>query len=191
MHRFTVPKAGGLAALIVALAVPAAQATPPQQGSDRAMWDTVSTALTVGLLGVTGTQSLTYGDGKGQMQLFKTLGAGFLAVEVLKHTVRETRPDGSGQDSFPSGQTAFAFAAATFFDIRYGNDHPTAVPVMYGLAGLAAVARVAAHRHHAQDVIAGGAIGALSAAAFTSPFMRDVNVYPTRDGLGVRYTQKF
>ena len=191
MHRSMLSRTGRLAGLLAVLAAPVAQAAPAQPGTDQAMWNAVSAGLAVGLLGVTGSQTLSYGDGKGQMQLFKTLGAGVLAVELLKHGVRETRPDGTGTDSFPSGQTAFAFAAATFFDIRYGSDHPAAVPVMYGLAGLTGVARVVARRHHLQDVIAGGAIGALGAAAFTSPYMRDVNVYPTRDGLGMRYTRMF
>lgn len=185
MRRVTAQKAILLAGLITALAA------PPVLANDRAIWNTASTAITVGLVGATGVETLSYGDGKGQTQLFKTLGVAFLATEVLKHAVHETRPDGSGTNSFPSGQTAFAFAAATYFDIRYGDEHPGLVPVMYGLAGLTAVARVAARRHYAQDVVAGGAIGALSAAAFTSPYMRAVNVYPTRDGLGVSYTQKF
>ena len=36
-----------------------------------------------------------------------------IATNGMKYSVRELRPDGSTRNSFPSGHTAFAFAAAT------------------------------------------------------------------------------
>ena len=36
------------------------------------------------------------------------------SVTFLKHAVQELRPDGSARNSFPSGHTAQAFAAAAF-----------------------------------------------------------------------------
>ncbi|WP_090128835.1 hypothetical protein [Limnohabitans sp. Rim11] len=65
--------------------------------------------------------------------------------------VHEKRPDGSGNDSFPSGQTAIAFAAARFYDKHYATE---ASPYLYAAADLTAVARVKADKHYAKDAAA-------------------------------------
>lgn len=41
-------------------------------------------------------------------------------VETMKYSVRELRPDGSTNNSFPSGHTATAFSAATILHKEYG-----------------------------------------------------------------------
>lgn len=41
-------------------------------------------------------------------------------VNSIKYTVKEKRPDGSTSNSFPSGHTATAFAAATILHKEYG-----------------------------------------------------------------------
>jgi membrane-associated phospholipid phosphatase len=43
-------------------------------------------------------------------------------AQGLKHSVHERRPDGSGNDSFPSGHAAVSFAAAATIHRRYGWD---------------------------------------------------------------------
>lgn len=43
------------------------------------------------------------------------------SVYTLKYTVGETRPDSGKRNSFPSGHTAQAFAAATFLSKEYGH----------------------------------------------------------------------
>jgi len=40
-------------------------------------------------------------------------------VTLMKHTIHDQRPDGSAYNSFPSGHTAQAFAAATFLSEEY------------------------------------------------------------------------
>lgn len=79
-----------------------------------------------------------------------------LISEVLKKTVREQRPDGSGHSSFPSGHATAAFAAATM----QSEYHPWQAPLWLTAASLIAASRVKLHRHYIHDVIAGGVLGA-------------------------------
>ena len=48
--------------------------------------------------------------------------AGF--VNSLKYTTRETRPDNTSNNSFPSGHTATAFMCATILHKEYGMKSP-------------------------------------------------------------------
>ncbi len=59
-------------------------------------------------------------DYQGSWQLVKSGVVSRVAVEGIKFAVDKDRPDGSGDDSFPSGHTADSFAAATFIQQRYG-----------------------------------------------------------------------
>ena len=45
-------------------------------------------------------------------------------VNGIKYTVREPRPDGSSNNSFPSGHTATTFMGAELVRIEYGEEHP-------------------------------------------------------------------
>lgn len=58
--------------------------------------------------------------------------------------------------AFPSGHAASAFTAATLL----AEDDPLA-PAYYGLAALVAVSRVYVRMHHASDITAGAAWGAM------------------------------
>lgn len=84
------------------------------------------------------------------------------AVWTIKPTAHEQRPDHSGFNSFPSGHTANAFAAAEWLRTEYWNRSP-----WIGIAGYAAAAgtgalRVYNNRHWVSDVVAGAAIGFIS-----------------------------
>lgn len=86
------------------------------------------------------------------------------SVMALKKTVRESRPDGTSGNSFPSGHSAVAFAAATILHHEYG----TTLSPWYSVGGYtAAVAtaflRLPHRRHFAHDVMVGAGIGVLSA----------------------------
>lgn len=154
-------------------------------------WDHLSTGLTFGLGGAAALTTFSKHDNTGIAQGLKTAGASFLVAELLKSVVHETRPDGSDNRSFPSAQTAAAFAAAGYFDIRYGQEYHGYVPVMYGLAALTGYARVKAKKHHAQDVIAGAAIGWGMAHVFTTPYVDQIAFAPTSKGMSLSYTKKF
>jgi membrane-associated phospholipid phosphatase len=83
-------------------------------------------------------------------------------VTPLKHVTNVTRPDGSSNNSFPSGHTITAFANAEFLRMEYKEVSP-----WYGIAGYAMAAttgtlRVYNNRHWVSDVVAGAGFGILS-----------------------------
>lgn len=163
----------------------------PAQAQDTASWDRLSTGLVLGLGGVAVATTASKSDKPGFREGLKTAGATLLAVEALKVLISEQRPDGSNDKSFPSGHTALAFSAATYFDIRYGDEYKPYVPVMYGLAALTGLARVKAKKHYTWDVVAGAAIGWGMARVFTTPLNSDFVVAPTDDGVKFFYTRRF
>jgi hypothetical protein len=87
-----------------------------------------------------------------------------ILTSSIKMLVGRTRP-GGGSRSFPSGHTSAAFAAATLIDAT--SDGSFAVPA-YGLAALTGYSRVEARRHYPSDVLAGAAIGILTAQVLDS-----------------------
>ncbi len=117
--------------------------------------------------------SLVKGDYKGLLQLTET-GATAVAINlVLKNTIHKRRPDGSGDDSFPSNHAMVAFGGAAYLQRRYGWDW--GIPA-YLAAGYVAWGRVYAKKHDFWDVLAGAAIGTGCAYVFTTPFATKHNV---------------
>lgn len=82
------------------------------------------------------------------------------AVNVIKYTVKEKRPDSGKRNSFPSGHMATAFMGAEIVREEYGWGYGAAA---YGVASLIGVARLYNERHWLTDVFAGAGIGILSA----------------------------
>lgn len=81
----------------------------------------------------------------------------------LKYSVRELRPDGSSRNSFPSGHTATAFAAATILHKEYGLTRSPWYSVGgYAIATTTGVMRTLNNRHWVSDVLVGAAIGIVS-----------------------------
>ena len=91
----------------------------------------------------------------------------------MKLTVSERRPDGSDTRSFPSGHAARAFAGAELVRSEYG--WPWGV-CAYAVATGVSVLRVTGDHHYVHDVLAGAAIGVLSArvAYWLLPIERQV-----------------
>lgn len=77
----------------------------------------------------------------------------------LKIAVGRIRPSG-GNHSFPSGHTSASFAAASLLDDNFGA--AVGIPA-YGAAGLVGYSRIESGAHYPSDVLAGAAIGILSA----------------------------
>lgn len=84
-------------------------------------------------------------------------------VNIGKYTLKERRPDGSANNSFPSGHTATAFASATILHKEYGLTRSLWYSVAgYGGATMTGVMRVMNNRHWASDIICGAGLGIFS-----------------------------
>ncbi|MCT2410049.1 phosphatase PAP2 family protein [Chryseobacterium antibioticum] len=80
----------------------------------------------------------------------------------LKHIVKEERPDGSNNLSFPSGHTAIAFASAQFMFREYKDTNFWLGVSGYSLAVFTGVYRMLNDKHWVGDVVAGAGFGILS-----------------------------
>ncbi|GGM84599.1 phospholipid phosphatase [Dyadobacter beijingensis] len=81
---------------------------------------------------------------------------------LLKSATHTLRPDGSSYNSFPSGHTTQAFAAATFLNEEYKDRYPWMPYASYTVASSVGLLRVANNRHYISDVLVGAGIGYLS-----------------------------
>ena len=79
---------------------------------------------------------------------------------TLKLTVKEWRPDGSDYRSVPSGHAARAFAGAELVRSEYGWQWGIGA---YAVAAGVGVLRITGNHHYTHDVLAGAAVGILSA----------------------------
>lgn len=80
----------------------------------------------------------------------------------LKKITAVPRPDTGERNSFPSGHTATAFAAATFMAKEYGHISKWYSIGAYTAATGVGVMRIMNNRHWVTDVLAGAAVGIFS-----------------------------
>ena len=92
---------------------------------------------------------------------------------ALKYLVKEERPDGSDNHSFPSMHTSVSFTGAAFIQRRYG--WKWGIPA-YAVATYVGWSRTYAKKHDWWDVAAGAAMGIGSAYIFTRPFAQKHNL---------------
>lgn len=150
----------------------------PAAAMSRHDWNVASRVGEVGLgLGAIGLPAVQ-GDMPGVWQAGGSIVAGGLTAEALKQIFPKERPDGSGNDSFPSGHTSISFAAAASMHQRYGWQ--VGVPATL-VATFVGVARVKADKHHWYDVVAGAAIGEASGFLITKPYDQQVRLLPWGD----------
>lgn len=83
-------------------------------------------------------------------------------VFCLKKITHQLRPDNSSYNSFPSGHTAQAFAAATFLSEEYKSRFKWMPYVSYGIASSVGILRMANNKHYISDVLVGAGLGILS-----------------------------
>ena len=84
-------------------------------------------------------------------------------TEVLKYSIHEMRPDGSGNNSFPSRHSSWAFAASTLASNYLSRHSPWySLGAQFIATGIGAQ-RIVARRHYASDVVAGSLLGIASA----------------------------
>lgn len=127
-------------------------------------------------------------DKEGREQFYYAFGTNFASTYALKSIIDKERPDGSDNDSFPSGHTSIAFQGASFIHKRYGLEY--SIPAYIG-AGFVGYSRIKADKHDVADVVAGAALGVASSMYFTKSF--DDQLYiattlsPEYSGLTVHY----
>jgi membrane-associated phospholipid phosphatase len=144
-------------------------------GAERDAWSLASTGG-VGALGVVSVLAgLGLPDGSRRAAAAMEAASWAVAVtEIVKTASGRNRPvlytpdapgaagDLTNQRSFPSGHAAAAFALATSLVLHGDRSTEAQVAMLLGAAGVAAM-RVLARRHFPSDVVAGAAVGALSA----------------------------
>lgn len=104
-------------------------------------------------------------DSWGRMLASDAFSTAIMAVVVnsLKLTVHKERPDGSDNNSFPSGHTATAFMCASMLSREYsGTCGPFVSIGAYSLATATAISRQLNNKHWFSDVLAGAGIGIMS-----------------------------
>ena len=84
------------------------------------------------------------------------------AAELLLQGEHRLRPDGSGYNSFPSGHTASAFAAAEFLRQEYRDISPWYGYAGYFVATATGTLRMYNNKHWFSDVVAGAGFGIAS-----------------------------
>ena len=77
----------------------------------------------------------------------------------LKNSINKTRPDGSANNSFPSGHTSFAFTNATVLFYEFQDSSPLLAYSGYAFSTTTATFRVLNNKHWISDVLVGAGIG--------------------------------
>lgn len=97
----------------------------------------------------------------GGMIVSDALSIGIVTVGTLgfKLAVKRMRPDGSEANSFTSGHTGRAFAAAAILDKEYGWRSPWFSIGGYTLATVTGLTRIMNNRHWISDAVVGAALG--------------------------------
>jgi hypothetical protein len=103
-------------------------------------------------------------------------------VFALKKITHVERPDGTSNNSFPSGHTANAFAGAEFLWQEYKDKS-----IWYGISGYIVATgtglfRMYNNRHWLTDIAAGAGIGILStkAAYWLFPYVKN-SIFPSKE----------
>lgn len=121
-------------------------------------WSPAVTTLALGIAGVKGEHNLTD-------RLF-ILGMAELiqssVVASVKKISNETRPNGGGNESFPSGHTSNAFTGAEFMRLEYRGRSPWYGVLGYTLAATTGFLRMYNNKHWLSDVVASAGTGILS-----------------------------
>lgn len=128
-------------------------------------------------------------DKQGREQFYRSFGTTVATTYALKAVIDKERPNGDGDNSFPSSHASAAFQGASFIHRRYGLEY--SIPAYLG-AGFVAYSRVEADEHDVTDVLAGAALGMVSSWYFITNYDDQLiiapNVSPDYYGLTVNYT---
>jgi membrane-associated phospholipid phosphatase len=158
--------------LLAAIAASSAAADTRRNG------DVLSIALPIGTVAV----ELARGDRDGAWQMTQVFALTTGLTEILKKHTGVTRPDGSDDQSFPSGHAARAFSAAAYVQQRHGFE--AAWPLWLG-ATYVGYTRVDARRHRWSEVAVAGALAYGFARWRVEPLGAQLALAPSADGVQV------
>ena len=140
-------------------------------------------------------------DFEGLIQLGVAGALTYGATELMKNQISARRPDhdepGDTQDSFPSGHVATAWFAAAHVQRRYGCYDLTwdcwrGAAIPYLAAGVTAYGRVAADRHHWEDVAASAILTEAIVYLTTDTFDENTMITPSfENGFGIAILKRF
>lgn len=112
----------------------------------------------------------------------------------VKKWAKRVRPDGMDNESFPSGHTANAFAAAEFLNQEYRDVSPWIGYAGYTVATATGVFRLYNNKHWLSDVVAGAGFGIASTklAYLIYPHLKKLVIgkQPVKYSLVPMYQQK-
>jgi membrane-associated phospholipid phosphatase len=80
-------------------------------------------------------------------------------VQIMKHSIKEERPDNTDRLSFPSGHTAITFTNATLLYYEYKDSNLWYASSGFLFATATGMLRIANNKHRTSDVLAGAGIG--------------------------------
>ncbi|MDJ0695602.1 phosphatase PAP2 family protein [Mastigocoleus sp. MO_188.B34] len=147
-----------LIALVVTTLAPKVKA----ETFDRDISEFVSGAGTLIYLGGGVTLPLLIDSQEGKQRALRTLdslGSSTIVCIALKKVTRVQRPDSDSNDSFPSCHATAAFAVATV----QSHYNPDSAFLWYSGATLISYSRLNLNRHRISEVLAGAALGYLTA----------------------------
>lgn len=129
----------------------------------------VAIALPLTAAGITLWKDDRVGSAQLVVETILTVGTAY----ALKNIVHEERPNGSDNQSFPSGTTALAASGSSFMWGRYGWEY--GLPAFMA-SSFVSYSRVQAREHHWYDTIASSGIAAGYGYVLTTPFKKRFGV---------------
>ncbi|EQM48676.1 PAP2 superfamily protein [Vibrio parahaemolyticus VPCR-2010] len=176
----------------IALALVVASVTAPMAHAENESLTQFGDIAQIGVPITAGAIALWKGDTEGFFQLAEGALYTAAATHALKWAVDAERPDGSANNSFPSGHTSAATQGAAFLQFRYGWEY--GLPA-YAVSAVVGYSRVQADKHYWRDVAAGAALATGIQYAVTSMGYSMTNIafapYVNGDEVGLYASMRF
>ena len=166
-------------------------AVSPSYADDSSSIEKAGSVVAVAIPAIAYGSTYYKDDKEGRQQFYRGFGTTVATTYALKAVIDKERPNGEGDNSFPSSHASAAFQGASFIHRRYGLEY--SIPAYLG-AGFVAYSRLDADEHDAVDVLAGAALGMVSSWYFTTTYNEQLivapNLSPDYYGLSVNYQFK-
>jgi membrane-associated phospholipid phosphatase len=134
---------------------------PSERAEDILRYTPAAMVYGLHLAGIKGRNNLIDASG---VYVLSTIIMG-VSVKTTKSLSNHIRPDGSDENSFPSGHSSTAFASAEFLRQEYRDVSPWYGYAGYTVAAATGVLRLRNNKHWFGDVVAGAGFGILSTKA--------------------------